>query len=279
MQKHKNIILKRHIRKSIVLDLFYEKTKDKLPVIIFCHGYKGFKNWGAWDLVAEAFASKGFFVIKFNFSHNGGTIEEPIDFPDLDAFGNNNYRKEIEDIKDIITYCKENYNATINLSQINLIGHSRGGGIATLYANENPEITKLISWAGVSDFAIRFPKGEAFDEWKQTGVFYTENGRTKQKMPHYFQFWEDYAKDPKRFDIQKACKEIKIPHLIIHGTDDSSVPLLEAENLHKWNPESTLQLIEGANHVFGAKHPWEESKIPEHLEEVVDKTIRFCKPS
>ena len=61
-------------------------VSDSNPLIIFCHGYKGFKDWGAWNLMAEAFAKIGFCFIKFNFSHNGGTIEQPIDFPDLEAF-------------------------------------------------------------------------------------------------------------------------------------------------------------------------------------------------
>ncbi|XLS29082.1 alpha/beta hydrolase family protein [Flavobacteriaceae bacterium M23B6Z8] len=277
MQKQKNIILNRSNNKPLVLDIFYDQSPHKLPVVIFCHGYKGFKDWGAWDLVAQAFADHGFFFLKFNFSHNGGTVEDPVDFPDLDAFGNNNYSKELEDLTAIISYCRDHHDTIADLSRINLIGHSRGGGIATLFSNENATVKKLISWAGVSDFAIRFPKEEAFEEWKNKGIFYVLNGRTKQKMPHYFQFWEDYAKNPERFHIENACKQISIPHLIIHGTNDTSVPLWEAEHLHKWNPESTLQLIEDANHVFGASHPWESDYIPKHLEEVVTKTISFCK--
>ena len=77
----KNNILERVDNKPILWDLFYEQSNARLPLIIFCHGYKGFKDWGAWDLVAKAFASAGFCFVKFNFSHNGGTIEQPIDFP------------------------------------------------------------------------------------------------------------------------------------------------------------------------------------------------------
>ena len=84
----KNIIVEGKHQKPIVTDVFYQENLNPKKVVIFCHGYKGFKDWGAWNLMAETFANAGFFFIKFNFSHNGGTVEQPIDFPDLEAFGN-----------------------------------------------------------------------------------------------------------------------------------------------------------------------------------------------
>ena len=63
-------MLKNKGLKPILVDFFYKKESKKMPIIIFCHGYKGFKDWGAWNLVGEEFANKNFFFIKFNFSHN-----------------------------------------------------------------------------------------------------------------------------------------------------------------------------------------------------------------
>ena len=40
-------------------------------IVIFIHGFMGFKDWGAWHLMAKVFAKAGFFFVKFNFSHNG----------------------------------------------------------------------------------------------------------------------------------------------------------------------------------------------------------------
>ena len=83
---NKNLVLKRENNKPIVWDAFFNNNDNKKPLVIFCHGYKGFKDWGAWNLVAEAFMKANVFFVKFNFSHNGGTVEQPIDFPDLEAF-------------------------------------------------------------------------------------------------------------------------------------------------------------------------------------------------
>ena len=56
MEIKNNIILKRNNKKSILLDTFYSKSKTSQPIVIFCHGYKGFKDWGAWNLMAERIA-------------------------------------------------------------------------------------------------------------------------------------------------------------------------------------------------------------------------------
>jgi len=34
-------------------------------------------------------------------------------------------------------------------------------------------------------------------------------------------------------------------------------------------------LIEGADHVFGANHPWASSQLPDEMQKVVDLTIDF----
>ena len=105
-------------------------------------------------MVAEHFAKADFFFVKFNFSHNGGTIEQPIDFSDLDAFAENNYTKELDDLQSVIDSILDEgtFDEEINKEDVSLIGHSRGGGIVTIKASEETRITKLITWASVCDF-------------------------------------------------------------------------------------------------------------------------------
>ena len=93
-----------HHNKPIVTDVFYKKNNTKNPIVIFCHGYKGYKDWGAFDLMSSSFLEAGIALLKFNFSHNGGTPEQPIDFPDLEAFGNNNYMIELDDLESVINW-------------------------------------------------------------------------------------------------------------------------------------------------------------------------------
>ena len=280
MKFNQNTIINRKNTKSILVDQCYLKNTSVKPIIIFCPGYTGFTDWGAWNIMAEEFEKSSFCFFKFNFSHNGGTIEQPVDFPDLEAFGNNNYTKELDDLEAVINWVCENCNIATqgDINNITLLGHSRGGGIVSIKAEEDSRIKKCISLAGVSDFIIRFNENsDEFEKWKATGVKFVLNGRTKQLMPHYYQFYEDFEKNEKRLTIKRAVSNLKIPHLIIHGTGDSSVSINDAKALHSWNPKSKLEIIEGANHVFGTSHPWEKERLSEDLQKAVDIIINFIK--
>lgn len=277
MKKTINIPIKGKHGKPILTDLFYNENQKPKQIVIFCHGYKGYKDWGAWDLVAEKFAKKNIFFIKMNFAYNGGTIEQPIDFPDLEAFGNNNFSKELDDIDSVINWIvnEPSMQTEIDQNNITLIGHSRGGGIVLIKANEDNRITNVITWASVSDFGKRFPKGEQLKGWEDNGVAYIENARTKQQMPHYFQFYINFKENEKRLHIQSAVQNLKIPYLIIHGENDETVPVKEAKDLQSWNANNQLIIVKNANHSFGNKQPWLSSSLPKNLEIVVQKSIQY----
>ena len=274
----KNLVLYREQKKPIVWDAFFKKSNHPKPLVLFCHGYKGFKDWGSWDLVAQSFSDANLFFVKFNFSHNGGTVNNPIDFPDLEAFAENNYSKELDDVDCLLNHLHSKSNPfknEIDFSNITLIGHSRGGGISIIKASEDQRITKLITWASVSSFGKRTSTTGNLNQWRKDGVKYVLNGRTKQQMPHNFQFYLDFKTNESRFNIEHASKKLTIPFLIIHAKEDPSVKFIEAENLHTWSTKSELITIQKSNHVFNASHPWENKKLPEALQQVVLKSISF----
>ncbi len=271
----KQLIIPTKRERDILADINYEESEVEKPLVIFCHGYKGYKDWGAWNLVAERFVQAGFVFLKFNFSHNGGTLEQPIDFPDLQAFGENTYTKEVEDLHTVINWSQASNGLPILKGSITVIGHSRGGGIVSIVAKEHKAVSKLVTWAGVSDYKKRFPKREKFEEWKAQGVFYVKNGRTKQDMPHFFSFYTDFVENEQRLTIKGAIKQLNKPHLIIHGDQDEAVSIKEAEAIKLWNPKAQLNILKGGSHTFGSKHPWEETTLPFHLETIVNQTIEF----
>jgi uncharacterized protein len=274
----KNILLPGSNNKLVALDIFYKESKPN-PVVIYAHGFNGFKDWANFDLIANQFAEAGFTFIKFNFSHNGTTPENPENFVDLDAYGNNNYTKELHDLQVVIDWTLDKNNphaAAIDVNRLFLIGHSRGGGIVLLKAAEEERVKAVATWASVSESKTPWGRWDEqkLEQWKKTGVDYTVNSRTKQQMPVYYQLYQDYQQNKERLDILAAVNRLKVPLLICHGTRDEAVPVEKAHELHKANKNSELFLLD-SDHVFGRKHPWTEPNLPDAMQQVVDKTIRF----
>ena len=279
--KIKNIIIEGSAGKPITVDIFFKDDTSKKPVVLYAHGFNGFKDWGNFDLIAEEFAAAGFVLVKFNFSHNGTTPEQPEDFADLEAFGNNNYTKQLADIKIVTGWiCAVNnpYSKAMDINNIFLIGHSMGGGISVLFASEDKRIKKLVTWAGISE--CKTPWGnwplEKMKEWLQEGVQYYTNSRTNQQMPLYYQLLLDYKNNEERLNIEKAIKKLTIPVLICHGILDIAVPVEKAYQLKEWQPAAELFTVE-SNHVFDRVHPWIKQYLPEAMDTVLQKTISFLK--
>jgi dipeptidyl aminopeptidase/acylaminoacyl peptidase len=279
MQIQKNITLTGSNGKPITTDIFFPADGKRKPAVIYAHGFNGFKDWGNFDIIARQFAEAGFVFIKFNFSHNGTTPAQPEDFADLEAYGQNNYTKELYDLQVVIDWALNNQNPhanNIDANKLYLIGHSRGGGIVILKASEDKRVKAVATWASVSE--CKTPWGswseQKLQEWQQAGVQFYLNSRTRQQMPLYYQLYEDYMANKERLNITKAIKALSIQLLICHGTKDEAVPVTKAYELKNANPTAELFLVE-SDHVFGRRHPWPEAELPEPMQQVVDKTIRF----
>src|SRR2546422_2141682 len=67
------------------------------PVVVVCHGLKGFKDWGFFPYVVERLARAGFAAVSFNFSGSGvgGDGER---FDELERVAHNTYSKELQDL-------------------------------------------------------------------------------------------------------------------------------------------------------------------------------------
>ena len=96
-----------------------------------------------------------------------------------------------------------------------------------------------------------------------------------QVMPMYYQFYENYLEHKDKFDILKHCVKIKQDVLILHGTNDSTVKIQDAEEIHRLVKKSKIFKILDADHTFGAIHPAMDNKIPIHLNKAIDASINF----
>lgn len=249
---------------------FPEPGSEKLPLVILCHGFKGFKDWGCFPYIMDRVAEEGNFAVSFNFSYNGTgeNDSDQSDFTRLELFAENTFTRELDDLGCIIDYLFENREKfNYDTDNISLIGHSRGGGIAILRTSEDKRIGKLIVLSSVCNFN-RY-SDTLKNKWKEVGYFEVINSRTNQMMRMNYTLIEDLEKNKERLDIQKAISKINVPVMIIHGTQDVTVDYSNAEDLYsRSNKESAeLILIENTGHTFGAVHPFEGTT--KALEEVL----------
>lgn len=135
-----------------------------------------------------------------------------------------------------------------------IIGHSLGG-MATLNAiSQGVKTQKAIS-IGAADIIMDIFEG------------FTES----IKLPHKIalrmknKFERTYNKKITDYDVNTAAKNIYIPTLIIHDTQDLNVPLHCAENIHKNLNNSKLYITKGLGHrkILGEKS-------------VLNQIVEFC---
>ena len=249
------------------------------PVIVFVHGFKGFKDWGHFPRLARFFAEQGFVFIKLNLSHNGVVVGGSGDLEDLEAFGHNNFSHELDDLGQLLDALHQPGAtplppAVLDLSRLYLIGHSRGGGLVLLKAAEDPRIRAVATWAAVADLAPRW-SAEVLTQWQRAGVLYVPNSRTGQQLPMYYQIAEDYYKNRARLDLPQLVPQLRQPLLLVHGDPDETVPLSAAETLLAAKPDAELFIVPGAGHMFGGSHPWPAPALPPLAQLVAEHTATF----
>ena len=96
-------------------------------------------------------------------------------------------------------------------------------------------------------------------------------------MPLDFQLVENFIANKARLQVPEAVKNMKIPMLSIHGSEDPTVPIAAVKEIGSWNPEVKVSIIPRAGHTFGAGHPFVGDELPSDLEVVIEQSIDFLK--
>jgi len=255
-------------------DVRYREDGHIKPVVVFCHGFKGFKDWGPFPTWGRRLAEAGFVSILFNFSHNGVAPDEPTAFTELDKFAENTFTRELDDLDAVLDAVTEGHLAgmPIDTERIGLMGHSRGGGTAILKTARDRRVRALVTWSAVSGFLERFTE-EQIEDWEAHGYTTVVNSRTGQEMRLNRVLYDDARAHRDALDVQAAARDIDGPWLIVHARDDEAVPFAEAETLHAANPDAELVEAQGG-HTFGGGHPF-DGDVPASLNAVWERTIYF----
>ena len=250
----------------------YENIKSA-PCIVCVHGFKGFKDWGFWPYTGKFFAEKGYFVLAFNFSHNG-IGDNLTEFTELQKFADNTISLELDELDEITNDYLSGYFGNIEDNRLGILGHSRGGAEAILFASRKKNIKAVVTWAAVANFN-RYSKRQE-KEWRKQGFFEVLNSRTKQLMRLNVSLLEDIQNNEENLlNIEKAVNHLDKPLLLIHGEQDFTVQIKEAENIYQnSNKEMTeLYRIPSTGHTFDITHPFAGSNPK--FDSVLEKTLDF----
>ena len=153
-------------------------------LIIVCHGFKGFKDWGFFPYLAENLATRAdAAVVSFNFSGSGiGPDME--NFTDLEGFAHNTFSREVKDLEAILDGLRAGRLGEVRVAppdSVGVLGHSRGAAAAILVGAVRPEVRAVVTWAGIGS-VFRYEEwfSESFGERDMMEVL---NARTGQLLP------------------------------------------------------------------------------------------------
>jgi pimeloyl-ACP methyl ester carboxylesterase len=248
---------------------------EVIGVFICCHGFKGYKDYGFIPALCQHAASQGLIAVRFNFSHSGITRKiETFEKPNL--FERDRWGRQIEDLREVF----DDAASLLALPRV-VFGHSRGGVTSLLFASHHQpsSLAGLITTAA-PDYACGLDD-LAKDELRREGRLLSPSGRTGQKLYVGREWLDEIERDPEWYDPVLAAAHLQCPTLMIHGDADETVPITCAHRLHEAaTSNSTLSIVEGANHVFNAANPTPADtpleQLPLATQHLIQESVAFA---
>jgi pimeloyl-ACP methyl ester carboxylesterase len=241
--------------------------------IVMAHGLLGFKDWSFFPWLSQFFAEAGFPTVRFNFSGSGMGPQIDGPFENMEVFQNDTISKQVEDLRSVISSVIQG-KLEPDLSaqkQVLFWGHSRGGAVCILSAANLPQVQAIATWSTIA--RVNRYLYEVKQVWRKQGFSAIESSRTGQLLKSSVGFLDDVERWGKQGDVPTFLHHLKIPLLLVHGAEDTSVLPDESESLAAVYPQARLSILAGANHKFNSDHPFTQPS--EVLSQAARKTLDF----
>lgn len=155
--------------------------------------------------------------------------------------------------------------------KIIIIGHSEGSLIGMLVASQNKFVTKFISIAGPgysADLVLKTQLKDQGDEVFKIAepmIDSLKAGYNLSNVPSFLKSVfrrsiQGYMMSWFKYDPQLEIKKVTVPILILQGTKDLQVRVLDAQTLYLANMKATLKIIENMNHALRIVESEEKSE-------------------
>lgn len=260
----------------IACDVRTDRAPGRRPVVVVCHSFMAFKDWGFFPHVAERLAEEGFAAVTFNFSRNG-VRPGGARIDDFAAFSSNTFTREIADLGEVVGAVRGGRlgGGVCDPDRIVLLGHSRGGGIAVAHASRDPAIAALVTWAAVSTFD-RWTRHQK-EGWRARGYLPLSAGSVPGPLRLGTGILRDLEENLRGIDPVLRAPYITIPWLILHGIADVTVPPREARALAAASGSRGTRLLtlESAGHLFNGRSPDDDHYIT--LNHVISLTVDWLR--
>lgn len=247
-------------------------TGEAVGVMLLCHGFKGYKDYGFFPRLADAATEAGFTAHRFNFSHSGMTNNvETFELPDL--FERDTWGKQVADLRAVVAAIGSGELVGGGLPQV-WFGHSRGGITVTLAA-ARPVGVVLAS----SPHRANYYGEEITNDLRERGRYPSPSNRTGQTLYIGKAWLDEIEADPDAFDPVKRIAGIACPILLLHGTADDAVPPASSGMLvDAAGGGATLHLMDGAGHTYNAPNPLpDEAGLPPATREMFEHVTGFAR--
>jgi dienelactone hydrolase len=227
-----------------------------LPVVFVLHGFKAFRKWGFFPWFGERIASLGFASVTFDFSHNG-TDATGEAYPRRDLF-RATHLADLDALTAALQAGKLPRSIHLDPARVAFVGHSMGGGLAVLMGHRYPGVRCIAGLAPVHR-AARFTEREKAT-WREKGEMPIVNSRTGEILALGLDYLDDAEMNAPRRDCVYAAARLPCPLLVIHGENDTSVPVEEGRSLAEAaiaaGRAARFALVPGTQHTFDCGHPF-----------------------
>lgn len=207
--------------------------------LLLIHGFASDKQevGGFYERLAAELADEGIASLRFDFPGSG---EHTV------GFESNSFDTMRRDTKEALDWLAQQDG--VDAERLGLVGFSLGGAIASSVAGQDERVKALVLWSAAGNLASS--QSDLYDEYyeqamREGSVNVDLGFRTVDLSPAYFE--SRFANFPLH-DVRSYTG----PLLIIHGEEDTSVPLATTREYlqNAGSRDITLRTLPGADHIF-----------------------------